>query len=62
MAKAIKKVKKGITSNPKEPDNWIIWGLILRTVGNYKSAEHKFLKALKIDKENETAKQELLIV
>ena len=56
MGKAIKKVKKGIQKNPKEPDNWIIWGLILRTVGNYKSAQHKFKKALKIDKDNETAK------
>ena len=28
-------------------------------IGNYKSALHKFTKALKIDKENETAKQEL---
>lgn len=62
MAKAIKKIKKGIQKSPTDPENWIIWGLILRTVGNYASARHKFKKALKIDKDNETAKLELLTV
>lgn len=61
-AKAIKKIKKGVEKQPKEPENWIIWGLILRTVGNYVSARHKFRKALKIDKDNETATEELKIV
>ena len=35
MSKAIKKIKKGILLNPSDADNWIVWGLILRTVGNY---------------------------
>jgi hypothetical protein len=34
----------------------------LRTVGNYKSARHKFEKALKYDPENETARFEMAIV
>jgi tetratricopeptide (TPR) repeat protein len=62
FAKAIKKIKKGVQKNPLDAENWIIWGLILRTVGNYISAKHKFKKALKIDRENETAKEELAIV
>ncbi len=62
MAKAVKKIKKAIDQNKKEPDNWIVWGLILRTVGNYAAAKHKFNKALKIDKNNLTAKEELATV
>lgn len=41
---------------------WIVWGLILRSAGKYKSAKHKFEKALKMDPKNETAKQELSLV
>ena len=55
MSKAIKKIKKGIQKNPKDPDNWVVWGLIMRTVGNYQSAKHKFEKARKLDPTNETA-------
>ena len=62
MAKAIKKIKKGIQKNPKDADNWVVWGLIMRTVGNYQSAKHKFQKALKLDPRNETAIFELGIV
>eukprot|EP00347_Sterkiella_histriomuscorum_P007456 403348846 len=59
MAKAVKKIKKGIQKNSRDPENWIIWGLILRTVGNYASAKHKFKRALKYDKSNQTALEEL---
>lgn len=62
MAKAIKKIKKGIEKNPKDADNWVVWGLIMRTVGNYQSAKHKFKKALRLDPNNETACIELEIV
>jgi len=58
MAKAVKKIKKGIqqaAGGDRDPENWIIWGLILRHHGNYRSARHKFLKALKVDPENQTA-------
>ena len=59
MAKAIKKIKKGVQLDPHDADNWIVWGLIMRTVGNYKSALHKFREALKLDPENAAAKYEL---
>ena len=62
MANAIKKIKKGIQKNPKDADNWVVWGLIMRTVGNYSSAKHKFDKAVKLDPLNETALFELDIV
>jgi cytochrome c-type biogenesis protein CcmH/NrfG len=55
MAKAIKKIKKGLEFNPKDSDSWVIWGLIMRTVGNYESAKHKLKKALRLDPHNETA-------
>ena len=56
MAKAIKKIKKAIQLDAKDADNWITWGLIMRTVGNYKSAMHKFHEALKLEPNNYTAK------
>lgn len=49
VVKSIKKIRKGVTKMPYNADNWIVWGLILRTAGQYKSAKHKFRKALKID-------------
>lgn len=60
MKKAIKKIMKAIKLNPKESDNWVVWGLIMRTVGNYKSAKHKFQKAIKHNPHNETAIFELV--
>lgn len=57
--KACKMIKEGIEADPTDADNWVTWGLIMRKVGNYKIAQHKFNKALKLDPENETAKYEL---
>lgn len=48
--------------DPKDSDNWVIWGLILRTVGSYEPARHKFKKAVRINPSNEAAKFELDIV
>ena len=62
MAKAIEKIKQAIIYEPDDADNWIVWGLILRSAGKYKSAKHKFEKALKLSPNNETAKQELDLV
>lgn len=59
MGKACKMIKEAIELEPEDPDNWITWGLIMRKVGNYKIAQHKFKKALKLDPDNETAKYEL---
>ena len=62
MAKAIKKIKRAVEFDPSDSDNWIVWGLILRTVGNYVSAQHKFEMALKLSPSNETALFELGIL
>lgn len=35
MGKAIEKIKLAIVHEPDEADNWLVWGLIMRTVGNY---------------------------
>ena len=61
-AKSIKKIKKAIMLEPEDADNWVVWGLIMRTVGYYKQAQHKFERALRIDPENQTAKFELEIL
>ena len=36
--------------------------MILKYHGNYKSAKHKFVKAIKVDNDNATAKHELKMV
>lgn len=59
VAKAVKKIKKAVQIEPEDPDNWIVWGLILRTVGSYKSSLHKFEHALRLDPLNNTAKYEI---
>ena len=59
MGKAVKKIKKGIQKMPKDVENWIIWGIILRYHGNYRSSKHKLEKVIKLDPGNETAKVEL---
>ena len=48
--------------NPNDCENWIVWGVILKTVGNYKSAKNKYEQALKIDPTNETAQEELEMI
>ena len=60
MAKAVKKIKKGIHRNKRDAESWIVWGIILETVGKYDSAKHKFEKALKYDKTSFTAMFELV--
>ena len=62
VVKAIKKIRKGVQKMPNNSECWIVWGLILRSAGKYKSAKHKFEKALKLNPKNETAKQELDLV
>jgi Flp pilus assembly protein TadD len=59
MGKACKTIKEAVLLEPRDADNWITWGLIMRKVGNYKISKHKFNQALKLDPDNETAKYEL---
>ena len=40
----------------------MVWGLILRTVGSYTSAKHKFEQALKLEPYNEAALFEMGIL
>ena len=62
VVKAIKKIRKGVQKQPINAECWIVWGLILRSAGKYKSAKHKFEKAIKLAPRNETAKLELSLV
>jgi len=62
MVKAIKKIRKGVQKNPHIAENWIVWGLILRTTGKYESAQHKFKRALKIEPNHQTAIDEMALV
>ena len=62
LVKAIKKIRKGVQKDPKCAENWVVWGLIMRTGGKYLSAEHKYKRALKIDPNHVTAKFELDLV
>ena len=59
MSKATKKIKKAINIDPKDADNWITWGLIMRVFGNYKSAMHKFKQAIALEPRNKTALDEI---
>ena len=58
----IKKIRKGVHKEPHVAENWIVWGLILRTAGKYRSAQHKFERALKLEPENQTAQFEMELV
>lgn len=62
IAGAVKKIKKGLFKKPRDADNWVMWGVILKEHGSYRSSKHKFIKALKIDPHNQTASDELQMV
>ena len=38
IVSACKIIKQGVLLHPKDANNWVLWGLIMRTAGNYKSA------------------------
>ena len=44
---------------PDDAENWVVWGLIMRTVGNYQCAKSKFERALMLEPSNAAAKFEL---
>ena len=62
MGKATQMIKQAIIYDETDAENWIVWGLIMRTVGNYTSAKHKYERALKCDPNNQMAKTELEIL
>ena len=62
MSKATKKIKKAIDLDPKDADNWITWGLIMRVFGNYKSAMHKFKEAIVLEPKNKTTANEIKLL
>lgn len=45
MAKSIQKIKEAVEISPQDPHNWIVWGLVMKKVGSYGSAMHKFKMA-----------------
>jgi tetratricopeptide (TPR) repeat protein len=51
-----------VTKDKKIAENWVVWGLILRTAGKFQSAKHKFEKALRLDPNNLAAQHELELV
>lgn len=53
--KAFKKINKAVKEDPLDADSWILWGMMLRSVGNYDLAAHKIKIALDLDPENKTA-------
>lgn len=61
-AAAIGQLKKAIAEAPNDPENWALWGMIMRSVGNYESARHKLRRALALDADCASAKFELEIL
>jgi len=53
--KAFKKISKAVKDDPEDADSWILWGMMLRTVGKYQQALHKIRAALDLEPENQTA-------
>lgn len=62
LVKAVRKIRKGVTKDKKIAENWVVWGLILRTAGKFQSAKHKFERALRLDPNNLAAQHELELV
>ena len=58
----MRKIRKGVIKDRHSAENWVVWGLILRTAGKLESALHKFQKAVKLDPKNLAARQELELV
>ena len=61
-SQAITYLKKAIAEAPNDPENWSLWGMIMRSVGNYESARHKLKRALVLDPDCASAKFELEVL
>lgn len=60
---AFKKINLAVVEDPADVDSWLLWAMMLRTVGSYKQAQHKLDIAFKLDPDNATAQyeQQLLV-
>ena len=47
--KAFKKISKAVKEDPNDADGWILWAMMLRSVGQYVQANHKIEIALKLE-------------
>jgi tetratricopeptide (TPR) repeat protein len=56
---ALKKIRKACSKYPKEPENWVMWGMILRHCGRYESALHKLKKAQRLAPDSLLVRSEL---
>lgn len=56
---AIVNIRKAIEINPKDPENWLMWGTVQKINGDFSSAKNKFQIALQIDPTHTLAHQEL---
>ena len=59
LAKSMQKIKEAAEINAQDPHNWILWGLVMKKIGSYSSAMHKFKMAQKIDPKCATASEEI---
>ena len=53
--KAFKKISKAVKEDPADVDGWILWAMMLRSVGQYKQALNKITVALTLEPENQSA-------
>ncbi|CAI2364430.1 unnamed protein product [Moneuplotes crassus] len=56
---AIVNIRKAIEINPRDPENWVMWGTVQKINGDFSSAKNKFEIALKIEPNHCLATQEL---
>ena len=59
---AHKNIQIATLEDPQDPDMWILWAMMLRTVGKYEQAKHKLEVARKIDPRHEQLQYELDLV
>ena len=62
MEKSIQKIKEAVEISASDPENWIVWGLVMKKVGEYSSAMDKFKMAQKLDPKCAAASEEITIL
>jgi cytochrome c-type biogenesis protein CcmH/NrfG len=56
---AILNIRRAIEINPKDPENWLMWGTVQKINGDFSSAKNKFEIALQMDPDHVLAREEL---